>query len=69
MTSSNPPPNNGLANSPFHSLVFGISGLQSGEMSYFRAKYANLGLIVQLLCNEKSSLVGSLEFPLPCESS
>jgi hypothetical protein len=30
--------NNGLANSPFHSLVFGINNLHSDELPYFAAR-------------------------------
>src|SRR5215472_12717374 len=44
---------NGLANSSFHSLVFGINSLCSGELPYFGAKSPCLGPIVQLLCNRK----------------
>jgi hypothetical protein len=42
---------NGLANCPFHSLVFGINKLRSGEMPDFRAKGPYSGAFVQLLCN------------------
>jgi hypothetical protein len=45
------PGHNGLANSPFHSLVFGINNLRSGELSYFGAKCPRSAAVVQLLCN------------------
>jgi hypothetical protein len=44
-------PYNGLANSPFHSLVFGTKDLCSGELPYFGAKHPCLEPVVQLLCN------------------
>jgi hypothetical protein len=42
---------NGLANCPFHSLVFGINELRSGEMPDFRAKGPYSGAFVQLSRN------------------
>jgi len=39
---------NGLANSPFHCLVFGINSLHSGELPYFGARCPGSGAIVQL---------------------
>ena len=47
---------NGLANSRFHTLLFGINNLCSGEMSYICAKPRCLGLSVQLLCNRYLTL-------------
>jgi hypothetical protein len=45
-------PYNGLANSPFHSLVFGINNLRSDEMPYFGAKCSCSAAVVQLLCGQ-----------------
>jgi hypothetical protein len=42
---------NGLANSPFHSLVFGINNLHSGKLPYFGAKCPSSAAVVQLLCS------------------
>src|SRR5438445_1515152 len=44
---------NGLANSRFHTLLFGINRLRSEEILHCRAKSACSGTIVQLLCNQK----------------
>jgi len=43
--------NNGLANSRFHTLLFGINNLCSGEMPYFGATDPWSTGFVQLLCN------------------
>ena len=48
-------PCNGLANSRFHTLLLGISGLRSDEVPYFGAKHPCSAVIVQLLCNQKST--------------
>ena len=45
---------NGLANSPFHSLVFGMNKLRSDEMPYFGTEDPCLEASVQPLCNQKS---------------
>src|SRR5271157_4545925 len=42
---------NGLANSPFHRLVFGTKDLCSGELPYVCAKRPCSEPVVQLLCN------------------
>jgi len=53
---------NGLAKKcPFHSLVFGIRGLQLGDKSNFGAKRASLGAFVQPVCNQNPD--GPLEAP------
>src|SRR5882757_69210 len=41
---------NGLANSRFHTLLFGINRLRSGELPHCWAKNRCLGAFVQLLC-------------------
>src|SRR6266446_6085129 len=43
---------NGLANSRFHTLLFGINMLRSDKLPHCRAKRRCLGAIVQLLCNQ-----------------
>jgi hypothetical protein len=43
----------GLANSRFHTLLFGINSLRSDELPHRWAKSACSGTIVQLLCNQK----------------
>ncbi len=45
-------PYNGLANSRFHRLMFGINSLRSDEMPYFGAIHSCLGAFVQPLCND-----------------
>ena len=47
---------NGLANSRFHTLLFGINNLCSGEMPYIGTKQRCLGLSVQRLCNRSFAL-------------
>src|SRR5260370_38902486 len=44
-------PYNGLANSRFHTLLFGINRLRSDELLHCWAKSHRLGAFVQLLCN------------------
>src|SRR5882724_3028257 len=44
---------NGLANSRFHTLLFGINRLRSGELPHCWAKSHCSGAFVQLLCNQK----------------
>src|ERR1700731_4533300 len=46
-------PYNGLANSRFHTLLFGINRLRSDGMPYFGAHDPCSGAFVQLLCNQK----------------
>ena len=46
---------NGLANSRFYTLVFGINRLRSDELPHCRAKRRCLGAVVQLLCNQNLS--------------
>jgi len=43
---------NGLANSRFHTLLFGINRLRSDTIPHFCAKRHCLGAFVQLLCNQ-----------------
>ena len=43
---------NGLANSRFHTLLFGVNRLRSDEMPHCWAKSHCSGAIVQLLCNQ-----------------
>jgi hypothetical protein len=45
-------PYNGLANSRFHTLLFGINRLRSEELPYCWAKSHCSAAIVQLLCNQ-----------------
>src|SRR5258708_31312713 len=45
-------PYNGLANSRFHTLLFGINRLRSDELPHCWAKSHCSGAIVQLLCNQ-----------------
>ena len=45
-------PYNGLANSRFHTLLFGINRLRSDELPHCRAKSHCSGAFVQLLCNQ-----------------
>jgi hypothetical protein len=47
---------NGLANSRFHTLLFGIHGLPSDELPHCWAKSPCSGAFVQLLCNRYSAL-------------
>jgi hypothetical protein len=46
-------PYNGLANSRFHTLLFGIKRLRSDELAHCRAKSRCSGAIVQLLYKQK----------------
>src|SRR5216684_147200 len=48
---------NGLANSRFHTLLFGISMLRSDKLPHCRAKRRCLGAVVQLLCNQNFSAI------------
>src|SRR5260370_41246878 len=43
---------NGLANSRFHTLLFGINRLRSDELLHCRAMSPCSGAFVQLLCNQ-----------------
>ena len=44
-----------LANSPFHSMLFGTKDLCSGELPYLGATHPCLAPLVQLLCNPKDT--------------
>ena len=46
-------PYNGLANSRFHTLLFGNSRLRSDTMPHFCANSRCLGAFVQLVCNQQ----------------
>ena len=46
-------PYNGLANSRFHTLLFGTNRLRSDGLPYFGAKQSCSAVIVQLLCNQE----------------
>jgi len=48
---------NGLANSRFYTLLFGINRLRSDEVPHCRAKSHCSGAIVQLLCNRVALIV------------
>src|SRR6266404_501307 len=48
-------PYNGLANSRFHTLLFGINRLRSDELLHRWAKSPCSGAFVQLLCNQNFS--------------
>jgi hypothetical protein len=53
---------NGLANSRFHTLLFGINRLRSDELPHCWAKSPCSGAFVQLLCNQNFNA-------LPCRST
>src|ERR1700745_188893 len=55
-------PYNGLANSRFHTLLFGINSLRSDELPHCWAKSPCSGAFVQLLCNQNFNA-------LPCRST
>src|SRR5580704_12120080 len=50
------PPRNGLANSRFHTLLFGINRLRSDELPHCWANSHCSGAFVQLLCNRYFAL-------------
>jgi len=50
-------PGDGFPNSRFHTLLFGINNLCSGEMPYICARPRCLGPSVQLLCNPEGTTV------------
>src|ERR1700756_1111405 len=53
---------NGLANSRFHTLLFGINRLRSDELPHCWAKSPCSGAFVQLLCDQNFNA-------LPCRST
>src|SRR6202790_3179500 len=54
-------PYNGLANSRFHTLLFGINRLRSDELLHCWAKSRCSGAFVQLLCNQNWSVQETIQ--------
>ena len=59
---------NGLANSRFHTLLFGINRLRSDELPYCWAKSHCSGAIVQLLCTRISAIYHADLRPSPART-
>jgi hypothetical protein len=55
---------NGLANSRFHTLLFGINRLRSDGMPYFGANDPCSGAFVQLMCNQNFNLLSCRSAPI-----